>query len=121
MALCGPDGGVTGIQGEEVMSRPLQEGGHEAWDLITRLRSRAWIKAGLDPDSLLTRAEVAKLAETKLQNILTSYEIEQPGNHWSELQLQPFDNLVGAETFSSPGVLPNLNWQEWDAIIGGME
>jgi hypothetical protein len=43
MALCGPDGGVTGMQDDEVMSRPLKEGGQEAWDLITRLRSRAWI------------------------------------------------------------------------------
>ena len=54
MALCGPDGGVTGMQDDEVMSRPLKEGGQEAWDLITRLRSRAWIVSCYFPSKLVS-------------------------------------------------------------------
>ena len=65
-ALCGPDGGITGEQEDELMRRPLTEGGQEAWDLIKRLRSRAWQKANLDPDIMWTREEVKRVARERL-------------------------------------------------------
>ncbi len=53
-ALSGPDGGI--VHGEDGISvqRPLREGGREAWDMLRRLRQKAWQKAGLDPDILWT-------------------------------------------------------------------
>lgn len=53
-ALSGPDGGI--VHGEDGVSvqRPLREGGREAWDMLRRLRQKAWQKAGLDPDVLWT-------------------------------------------------------------------
>lgn len=53
-ALSGPDGGI--VHGEDGISvqRPLREGGREAWDMLRRLRQKAWQKAGLDPDVLWT-------------------------------------------------------------------
>lgn len=54
LALSGPDGGVVG--GEDGIStlRPLKDGGREAWDMIRRLRQKAWQKAGLNPEMLWT-------------------------------------------------------------------
>ena len=51
-SMSGPDGGI--VSGEDGVSvqRPLREGGREAWDMLRRLRDKAWQKAGLDPDVL---------------------------------------------------------------------
>ena len=53
-ALCGPEGGMTGTRGRAGPSRPLSEGGKESWDLMNRLRTRAWKKAGLDPHAMVS-------------------------------------------------------------------
>lgn len=34
MALCGPDGSLTGNSDDQILSRPLTEGVKESWDLI---------------------------------------------------------------------------------------
>src|SRR3954447_11067701 len=52
MALCGPDGGVVGGEDGISMFRPLKHGGREAWDMIRRLRQKAWQKAGLNHQML---------------------------------------------------------------------
>ncbi|KAI9730269.1 MAG: hypothetical protein M1834_006033 [Cirrosporium novae-zelandiae] len=59
-SLSGPDGGI--VSGEDGVSvqRPLREGGREAWDMIRRLRHKAWRKAGLDPDLLWTEPDQVK-------------------------------------------------------------
>ena len=66
MALCGPDGGVIGGEDGGSMFRPLKEGGREAWDMIRRLRQKAWQKAGLNHQMLWneqdkTQAGIASL------------------------------------------------------------
>jgi hypothetical protein len=48
-SLMGPDGGVAGGEDGIPRSRPLKDGGREAWDMLRRLREKAWLKAGLDP------------------------------------------------------------------------
>lgn len=56
-SLSGPDGGVVGGEDGITTQRPLRDGGREAWDMMRRLREKAWQKAGLDPDVLWTDAE----------------------------------------------------------------
>ncbi|OGM49263.1 C6 transcription factor [Aspergillus bombycis] len=53
-SLTGPDGGVVGGEDGISAQRPLKDGGREAWDMIRRLRQKAWQKAGLDPHKLWT-------------------------------------------------------------------
>ncbi|KAI9372599.1 hypothetical protein BJX61DRAFT_433716 [Aspergillus egyptiacus] len=53
-SLTGPDGGVVGGEDGISTQRPLKDGGREAWDMIRRLRLKAWQKAGLDPQKLWT-------------------------------------------------------------------
>lgn len=53
-SLSGPDGGVVGGEDGVSTQRPLKDGGREAWDMIRRLRQKAWEKSGLDPQRLWT-------------------------------------------------------------------
>lgn len=53
-SLSGPDGGVVGGEDGIYASRPLRDGGREAWDMMRRLREKAWLKAGLQPEILWT-------------------------------------------------------------------
>ncbi|EEP78092.1 predicted protein [Uncinocarpus reesii 1704] len=48
-SLSGPDGGVVGGEDGISTARPLKDGGREAWDMMRRLREKAWQKAGLNP------------------------------------------------------------------------
>ncbi|OJJ45807.1 hypothetical protein ASPZODRAFT_69040 [Penicilliopsis zonata CBS 506.65] len=54
-SMIGPDGGVVGGAEDGIPTqRPLKDGGREAWDMLQRLRYKAWQKAGLDPTQLWT-------------------------------------------------------------------
>lgn len=53
-SLSGPDGGVVGDEDGISTARPLRDGGREAWSMLKRLRQKAWLKAGLDPELLWT-------------------------------------------------------------------
>lgn len=53
-SLSGPDGGVVGGEDGVSTARPLRDGGREAWRMMKRLREKAWLKAGLDPNVLWT-------------------------------------------------------------------
>ncbi|KAJ5259584.1 hypothetical protein N7478_012565 [Penicillium angulare] len=57
LALSGPDGGVVGGEDGISLQRPLKDGGREAWDMIRRLRQKAWQKAGLNPRMLWTEQD----------------------------------------------------------------
>jgi hypothetical protein len=64
-SLSGPDGGIVSGEDGVTVQRPLREGGREAWDMLRRLRDKAWQRAGLDPSVLWTeddqiRAGIAK-------------------------------------------------------------
>ena len=64
-SLSGPDGGIVSGEDGVTVQRPLREGGREAWDMLRRLRDKAWQRAGLDPNVLWTeddqvRAGIAK-------------------------------------------------------------
>lgn len=55
-SMSGPDGGIVSGEDGVTVQRPLREGGREAWDLLRKLREKAWRKAGLDPEVLWTEA-----------------------------------------------------------------
>ncbi|KAJ5126502.1 hypothetical protein N7448_007281 [Penicillium atrosanguineum] len=57
LALSGPDGGVVGGEDGISTQRPLKDGGREAWEMIRRLRQKAWQKAGLNPQMLWTEQD----------------------------------------------------------------
>ena len=57
LALSGPDGGVVGGEDGVFLQRPLKDGGREAWDMIRRLRQKAWQKVGLNPQILWTEQD----------------------------------------------------------------
>ncbi|KUJ15253.1 uncharacterized protein LY89DRAFT_719842 [Mollisia scopiformis] len=61
-ALCGPsfNGGIvasTCTIPPQTRQRPLTEGGIECWTLLWRMRARAWMMIGLDPDIIPTREQ----------------------------------------------------------------
>jgi Fungal specific transcription factor domain len=56
-SMSGPDGGIVSGEDGVTVQRPLREGGREAWDMLRRLREKAWQKAGLDPDVLWTEED----------------------------------------------------------------
>lgn len=49
LALAGPGEGIVGARDDLPTLRPLGDAGREAWNMIHRLRHRAWQKAGLNP------------------------------------------------------------------------
>ena len=50
LSISGPDGSIVSGEDAASVQRPLHEGGCEAWNLLRKLREKAWQKAGLDPD-----------------------------------------------------------------------
>lgn len=120
IALCGPDGGVSGLLDSGLLPRPLTEGGQEAWSLIKRLRSRAWVKAGLDPDVLPLLEEVRATSQGRLIEMILSGEVYRPV-HENTVDLQSFRaSDVDVHTIHGTSEIhsPNLNWDDWDAVFG---
>lgn len=109
LALCQPHGGVSGMQDNGIMARPLSDGGDEAWVLIRRLRSKAWLKAGLDPDTLLTREEVIANAR---QNLHAMQMTEQPTLFTAPNPSETTGSHHDAACPDSLGTL-NLDWEDW--------
>ncbi|GFN15989.1 putative C6 transcription factor [Aspergillus tubingensis] len=65
-SMTGPDGGVVGGEDGISTQRPLKDGGREAWDMIRRLRQKAWQKAGLDPHRLWSEQAQIQAGVTSL-------------------------------------------------------
>ncbi|OQD68293.1 hypothetical protein PENPOL_c003G08220 [Penicillium polonicum] len=121
LALSGPDGGVVGGEDGVSTQRPLKDGGREAWDMIRRLRQKAWQKAGLNPRMLWTeqdqiQAGVASLVDTRGDCDSPCSDPSQDGStgsvsssHASAHDSQPNDfvktfyNLTRSHTLSNPG------------------
>jgi hypothetical protein len=64
-SLSGPDGGIVSGEDGVTVQRPLREGGREAWDMLRRLRDKAWQKAGLDPNVLWTEDDQVRVGVAK--------------------------------------------------------
>ncbi|KGO40642.1 Signal recognition particle, SRP19 subunit [Penicillium expansum] len=126
LALSGPDGGVVGGEDGVSTQRPLKDGGREAWDMIRRLRQKAWQKAGLNPRMLWTeedqiQAGVASSVDTREDSDSPCSGPSQPESPASESPghssthnpqssdfIKTFYNLTRSHTFSNP-VPPDAN------------
>ncbi|KGO48919.1 Signal recognition particle, SRP19 subunit [Penicillium expansum] len=125
LALSGPDGGVVGGEDGVSTQRPLKDGGREAWDMIRRLRQKAWQKAGLNPRMLWTeqdqiQAGVASSVDSRGDSASPCSDPSQAGSPGSASPGHPsthnqhndfvktFYNLTRSHTFSNP-VTPDTN------------
>ncbi|OJD19564.1 hypothetical protein AJ78_00421 [Emergomyces pasteurianus Ep9510] len=79
-SLSGPDGGVVGGEDGISTSRPLRDGGREAWDMMRRLREKAWLKAGLDPGVFWTEQAQAEAQRPINKHKLTPVPKERRGS-----------------------------------------
>jgi hypothetical protein len=124
LALRTPDGGgLTHFDGRELTPRPLREGGIEAWEMVLKLRARAWHKAGADPDMLFTREEVLERAQERARRQIAfedDYEEEERERLDRERAkgIATFLGTTTSETHSGP-VLPNAEWEEWENLFSG--
>lgn len=75
--ISAPDGGIVSGEDGMTVQRPLREGGREAWDMLKRLREKAWQRAGLDPDVLWTEEDQINVgvgqAQTETQKMLQTF------------------------------------------------
>ncbi|KAJ5826775.1 hypothetical protein N7447_003538 [Penicillium robsamsonii] len=81
MSLSGPDGGVVSGGDDIFTQRPLRNGGREAWDMIRRLRQKAWQKAGLNPQLPWTGQDwptESGFANTPYFKFLSSATVAEP-------------------------------------------
>lgn len=105
-SLSGPDGGVVGGEDGITTARPLKDGGREAWDMMRRLREKAWQKAGLDPKVLWTDQALAQ-AQAEAQNQGQGQGLAQTGglrhsNSRGSSGLSPGGSSVVKDPNSSP-------------------
>lgn len=115
-SMVGPDGGVVGGEdGEGVTThRPLKDGGREAWEMMRRLREKAWQKAGLDPQQFWTDEQAQLEAGVASDEKLQRYQAfcagrpgHQPSDHSKpDPHLLDFSNrfytMTKSQTLPSP-------------------
>ena len=145
--LSGPDGGVTGGEDGTCNVRPLREGGQEAWDMLRRLRQKAWQKAGLDPDMLLVEPQATNICQSQQPELAAdSHKLEAndlefpmlsgpsiPSGAGSFPSANPTLLNTASTTSTSATVLNGVNppmatenidtshdfdWEKWDAVFG---
>lgn len=111
LAISGPDGGVVGGDGVS-RQRPLRDGGREAWDVIRRLRERAWRQAGLDPQIFWTEQDhiQAGLASPEKHSKYQGYTHQNPPTTESgPASLPSLENPFSPVTLSAvPSTGPNV-------------
>ncbi|KGO74949.1 Signal recognition particle, SRP19 subunit [Penicillium italicum] len=105
LALSGPDGGVVGGEDGVSTQRPLKDGGREAWDMIRRLRQKAWQKAGLNPRMLWTEQDQIQAGVTS--SVDTCGDSDSPG---------PDPSQAGSPGSASPGHPSTHNPQHSDFV-----
>lgn len=111
-SLSGPDGGVVGGEDGVSTQRPLKDGGREAWDMIRRLRQKAWQRAGLDPQKLWTeKAQMqAGLAPVDEHGLTEPYQSPNPmGSSTAPLTNSRRAQTDSAKSFNDmirPQILP---------------
>ena len=111
LALSGPDGGVVGGEDGISTQRPLKDGGREAWDMIRRLRQKAWQKAGLNPQMLWTEQD-------QIQAGIAS-PAGEPGNLRSPFYSAP-ESPSAPATASRQSVTPDRQLSEFNKTFHNM-
>ncbi|KAJ5950447.1 uncharacterized protein N7479_008860 [Penicillium vulpinum] len=147
LSLSGPDGGVVSGGDDIFIQRPLRNGGREAWDMIRRLRQKAWQKAGLNPQlprmgqdwpsesdfanaphfqsmssttatAPTSAAFAADLAFARSSARTLPTTLNSPTVHFMDTA-DP--NVLPASERSAPFMIDpsfNFDWVEWDNIFG---
>ncbi|KAI2008618.1 hypothetical protein LOZ39_005584 [Ophidiomyces ophidiicola] len=125
-SLSGPDGGVVGGEDGISTARPLKDGGREAWDMMRRLREKAWQKAGLDPKVLWTEQAQAAIPPSNSKEQTSSPEnfadsyfamIKKPYENHKPLQRRSTEREVAKEPLrsenSTVGDMPHVKAESW--------
>ncbi|PGH31177.1 hypothetical protein GX50_06056 [[Emmonsia] crescens] len=106
-SLSGPDGGVVGGEDGISTSRPLRDGGREAWDMMRRLREKAWLKAGLDPSVLWTEQAQAEAQRPINRHLSAQVPKERRGSavqsftdSYYTLIKEPYDHKIHSNSQS---------------------
>lgn len=120
-SLTGPDGGVVGGEDGISTQRPLKDGGREAWDMIRRLRQKAWQKAGLDPHQLWTeQAQIqAGVRSTQLPRIHDVAEAFSPATAANGRNASSPRPLAGRESLDHP-LVPGRQLSEFSTTFQDM-
>jgi hypothetical protein len=133
LALCSPSGGLTVTDTNGLVHRQLNDGGSEAWDLITRLRARVWTKCGADPDILPSREDVLVCAKERAAELMvfddTPREVDDittSSEQYSGSQVQSVDHhqsewLSEEDIIRGGGPTPNIDWAEWEDMFASQE
>ncbi|KAL2387278.1 hypothetical protein RJZ90_000016 [Blastomyces dermatitidis] len=107
-SLSGPDGGVVGGEDGISTSRPLRDGGREAWDMLRRLREKAWLKAGLDPSVLWTEQAQAEARRPSNRHMSTDVprerresSVQSFTDSYYTLIKEPYDHNVHSNSQST--------------------
>ncbi|KAL2374775.1 hypothetical protein RJZ57_000741 [Blastomyces gilchristii] len=107
-SLSGPDGGVVGGEDGISTSRPLRDGGREAWDMLRRLREKAWLKAGLDPSVLWTEQAQAEARRPSNRHMSTDAprerresSVQSFTDSYYTLIKEPYDHNVHSNSQST--------------------
>lgn len=120
-ALSGPSGGLVAGPSSvaDLTDRSLNEGGREAWSYLRRLRVRAWLKSGLDPNVIWTRkaAIECSLNQQRLdmqfpQDDHPIRNVEAPNEETSGIA----DQMSWQNTDDQ---LANIDWNLLDSMFGG--
>ncbi|EFW14094.1 hypothetical protein D8B26_002525 [Coccidioides posadasii str. Silveira] len=93
-SLSGPDGGVVGGEDGISTARPLKDGGREAWDMMRRLREKAWQKAGLNPKVLWTEHAQAQAAISQDLSSKNSSTPSRPATSGAKDHISPPANFA---------------------------
>lgn len=94
-SLSGPDGGVVGGEDGVSTARPLKDGGREAWDMMRRLREKAWQKAGLDPQVFWTEQAQVQAGVARFTSPSVSVaSVRSSGNNSKDQSSSPTINFA---------------------------
>lgn len=113
LALCAPEGGIVGSDDLQHHSGPFTQGGKENWDLLRRLRAKAWAHAGWDPGMVWSRERAIAYCnrEDEVESVQTPPGVWSPGGLGGDSQ-QDFAEGIAL----SP---PNIDWAYLDAVLEG--
>lgn len=123
-ALNGPTGGLVAGSGnaKNLAQRQLNEGGREAWEYLRRLRVRAWLKGGLDPDVVWTRQQAVLYCVSETEQTPDPSQLKSAGNPdvsgWIGEQDELLHGLAGTQDVKMD--FTDIDWTYPDAMFGGV-
>ncbi len=105
-SMSGPDTLLGGDGEAGVAAASLQcDGGHEEWNMLRRLRERAWNKAGLDPDVFWNEEDQLKASASRPSELLFGHA------RMSEPPQMQKESLSGESSLQSLRARPGPPWQ----------